>query len=265
MAEDFNIALLFALEREAKPWLKRSRATLQARLGRRSLWRAEHAEARILTAVIGSGEQHAREGARWVFDRSRPDLALVCGLAGALRPDLCVGDIVLGERVLDRSKTVAHEAPTEFFRFAESTALHWRRTIGITCEGAFGAMEEKLKLARAAGADWVDMESAIVLMEAGERGIPALAVRSIGDGVRRDLPLDFNAAFDPDRGAWPTGKILAQLVRRPWALPGLVRLQADTRRAAVRLADFLCAYLACLADRSFWDSAAERELYAEVT
>ncbi len=264
MADYLKVALLFALEREARPWLKRSRALLRATSDRRRLWWTVTARGEVAAGVIGPGERLAREGTRWVFNQFRPDVALVCGLAGALRPDLCVGDIVLAERLLDRRGAIVHRTRSEFLSLAERTGLPWRRTSGTTLERVLGRIEEKLELARESGADWVDMESAGVLSEAAERGIPAIAVRSISDGVRRELPIDFNAAFDPERG-WATGKILAQVARRPWSLPALVRLERESRRAAVRLAEYLSVYVTCLGECRFIASRAEKDLFAEVT
>lgn len=264
MADYLKVALLFALEREARPWLKRSRAVLRARSQLRSLWWTETARGEIAAGVIGPGETLGRKGAKWVFDQFRPDVALACGLAGALRPDLCVGDIVLGERILNRHGAISHQARSEFFSLAEQTGLHWRRTSGVTHERVTGRIEEKLELARESGADWVDMESAVVLGEAAERGIAAVAVRSISDGVRGGLPMDFNIAFDPERG-WAIGKIFLQVARRPWSLPALLHLERDSRHAAVKLAEYLSVYVGCLGACRFIESGAEEAMFAEVT
>ncbi len=265
MADSLRVALLFALEREARPWLKRSRAVLRAAWSDlRSLWCSESERGEIAAAVTGPGERLAREGASWVFDQCRPDVVLACGLSGALRPDLCVGDIVLGERVVDRRGVTLHQARSEFFSLAERTGLHWRRTNGVTYERVVGGIEQKLELAREAGADWVDMESAAVLKEAAQRGIPAITVRAISDGLRPGLPLDFNQAFDPERG-WVAARILAQVARRPWCLPALLHLERESRRAAVKLAEFLWIYVRCLGEHRSIENGAEKDMMAEVT
>ena len=264
MTDHLKIALLFALEREARPWAKASHARWLAKSGRWSLRVAETELAEVAAGVTGPGEKLGREGASWVFEQWLPDVALVCGLAGALRPDLCLGDIVLGERVVGRRGATSHQAKSEFISLAERTGLHWRRTTGVTLERVAGAIEEKLALAKETGADWVDMESSAVLAEAAERGIPAIAVRAVSDGLRPALTLDLNRAFDPERG-WIPSKILLQLARRPWRLPVLVLLERRSHYAAGRLAKFLARYLRCLGECRLFASGSEQDLMAEVT
>lgn len=264
MADCLKIALLFGLEREARPWVKASHARLRATSGLWSLWRTESESGEIAAGVTGPGEKLAREGVKWVFDQFRPGVALVCGLAGALRPDLCVGDIVLGQRVVGQGGVALPQARSEFLSLAERTGLHWRRTTGVTHQRVAGGIEEKLALAKETGADWVDMESSAVLFEAAERGIPAIAVRAVSDGLRPALPVDFNRAFDPERG-WLPWKILVQVARRPWCLLPLIRLERQSHHAAVRLAEFLSGYIRCLAECRFFESGAEQDMMAEVT
>jgi nucleoside phosphorylase len=95
-------------------------------------------------------------------------------------------------------------------------------------------------------ADAVEMESYPILEEARKWRVPALAIRVVGDAADADLPLDFNRAMKSS-GRLSLPRLLAQLARQPRRLPGLLRLSAESRRAATKLAAFLDSYLETLA------------------
>ena len=108
-----------------------------------------------------------------------------------------------------------------------------------------GRADEKQHLG--ASADAVEMESFGVLGAAQEKGIPAVAIRVISDTVDEDLPLDMNEVLT-DAGQVSIPRVLGQVVLHPGALPGLVRLGQNSKRAATALCEFLDRYVARLAE-----------------
>jgi hypothetical protein len=97
-------------------------------------------------------------------------------------------------------------------------------------------------------AEAVDMESYVILAEAARCGVPALAVRAVGDTADFDMPYDFAKARDA-RGQIRTAAILSQVLRKPSGLPALMKLSCDSRAASRRLAGFLDAFVGTMADR----------------
>jgi adenosylhomocysteine nucleosidase len=91
-------------------------------------------------------------------------------------------------------------------------------------------------------ADAVDMESTTILGESRNRGVPSIAIRAISDPVNVDLPLDRNRLLTAQGGV-SLVRAIGALARRPHAVPGLVRLSVEGRRAAVALSEFLDAYV----------------------
>jgi hypothetical protein len=92
------------------------------------------------------------------------------------------------------------------------------------------------------------MESFEVLAEAFVWIPEGVALRAISDAADEDLPLDFDTVVNED-GDLSVARLAGQIIRRPSAIPGLVRLGKRSEEAAKRLADFLDAYIAALASK----------------
>ncbi|MFZ0432486.1 MAG: hypothetical protein WAL86_07290, partial [Candidatus Acidiferrales bacterium] len=94
-------------------------------------------------------------------------------------------------------------------------------------------------------ADAVDMESFEVILESEAFGIRSVAIRAVSDTLNEDLPFDLNAVIAEGRVSVP--RVMSQLVRRPQALPALVRLGRRSSAAAEALAKFLDGYVQAIA------------------
>jgi hypothetical protein len=62
------------------------------------------------------------------------------------------------------------------------------------------------------------------------------------------LPLDFGQVVT-DKGELSVVRLAGQMLAKPSAIPGLIRLGKGSGEAARRLADFLDAYIAALAEK----------------
>jgi hypothetical protein len=88
----------------------------------------------------------------------------------------------------------------------------------------------------------VDMESFEIVKEALAWGARSVVVRAISDSAAEDLPIDFNRTLTKDKQV-SVAKVFVELLRNPFALPGLLRFGKQSRQAAERLANFLDAYV----------------------
>jgi len=143
------------------------------------------------------------------------------GFCGALDPALRVGDIVVGG-----DAEVASGAP-----FVRGEIFSVDR-VAVTAV-------EKRELRNRTGAVAVEMEAAAAKSKAAEWGVPFMCIRVVSDTAADDLPLDFNRFRDADGNFSRTRIALAAMARPFSAMPGLMELDRNCRRAAQALGDFL--------------------------
>ena len=154
------------------------------------------------------------------FEKQRRVEGIVStGFCGALDPGLDVGDIVVsGDGVA---------SPRSFVR-GEILSLD---RVAVTAA-------EKRDLRERTGAIAIEMESAAVAAKAREWGVPFRCIKAVSDTAAEDMPLDFNLYRD-SAGRFSRSRIALAAMRRPFtAIPALLRLDRNCRRAAEKLGEF---------------------------
>ncbi len=246
-----RILVTFALETEFAPW----RAMREFRAGK---WGGADAQlteiggAEVGVVLTGAGPRQAKlEISKAIGEEyDSTNLCLSSGLAGALRPQYQLGQILAARAVF--SERAANDPESNLIDSSESL-IGFAKDGGATvvdrfysAERAVGRADEKRHLG--ASADAVEMESFEILFKATAEGIPAVAVRAVSDTVDEDLPLDMNEIFS-DEGQVSIPRVLGQVARNPQSLPGLVRLGKNSRAASESLARFLDSYVGVLVQR----------------
>jgi adenosylhomocysteine nucleosidase len=210
-------------------------------------------DAEVVVVLTGIGPKHAAFTASNAIGAERESLnfCVSSGLAGALRPEYGIGQVLAARRVL--SERLHGDLPE---RVVESSAplLSFAEELGVTVAANFYTaghvvfrVDEKRHQAHTA--DAVEMESFEVLRQAAAHGIPAVAIRAISDVADEELPLDLNRVFD-DAGRVSFLGVMGEVARHPKSIPGLIRLGQRSRLAAESLAKFLDRYVAFVAERS---------------
>jgi adenosylhomocysteine nucleosidase len=143
------------------------------------------------------------------------------GFCGALDPALQVGGIVVwGDAAVGSSAPFVRGEIFSADRVAVTAA-------------------EKRELRNRTGAVAVEMEAAAVKSKAAEWGVPFMCIRVVSDIAADDLPLDFNRFRNAD-GNFSRTRIALTAMTRPFsAMPGLLELDRNCRRASRSLGDFL--------------------------
>jgi len=236
----FRVAVVFALPAEFAPWRRRhafrpagakTQQAFEAQIGT--------AQVRVVFSGIGAPVPDALEQTLFA---ARPDVVIVAGAAGGLKPQYRCGDVVVASRVKTpgSSRVVA----------ADARMLMLASPCGASVVDAFLTLDRMVlradeKAALGREADAVDMESFVVIDEAISRGIPAIAIRVIADAADEDLPLDFTWALRRD-GTISLWRAIGQAMSRPARWPRIVRAGLSYGRALEELAIFLDRFVAAL-------------------
>lgn len=150
---------------------------------------------------------------------------LSSGLAGALAPDLDVGDVVIGSACFGVDTTQS-ALPGQLARWLPEARL------GLIAAGdrATASADEKQLLYARTSALAVDMESHVAARVAARHGLPFAALRVISDTAAESLPPAALAGMQPD-GRVAIGPVIAALARDPRQLPILVRTARNADKA----------------------------------
>ncbi len=233
-----RILVTFAVEAEFAPWRK-VRQFVKQTDGSAEYFAARIGDANVNVVLTGVGGKSAwLETTRIVWDGD-VDICVSSGLAGALRREYQLGDILAAKEVqaISWNRVVASDA-----KLIQLAQEHGARAVGsfYSADRVIGSASEKRELGRVA--DAVEMESGEVLHEASVFGAKVIAIRGISDAVDEDLPLDFNRVMTP-AGEVSIPKVLGEVVRHPMSAPALVRFGKQSRMAAEKLGAFLDRYL----------------------
>jgi adenosylhomocysteine nucleosidase len=249
--EPMRIVVTFAMASEFAPW-RRVRGFQRKTVGSVEVFASSVTGAEITAVITGIGRERAGNAlvAALRSAASQVHACISAGLAGALRPECKVGDVVAARKVIGNLRNLAKtvgDRPCAPELVAAAEALGAKSVSGfLTLDHAVSKAEEKRELS--AVADVVEMESFDIMTTAHDYRIPAVAIRAISDGAGEDLPLDMNRVFLNGRVSTP--RVLGEVARHPGSIPGLVRLGRNSKKAAESLATFLDSYVKRLAMNS---------------
>jgi adenosylhomocysteine nucleosidase len=160
------------------------------------------------------------------------------GIAGALSPDIAVGDVVIAERVVTANEAFETDAK---WTARLAGALPDARIGAILGRGAIAESAEiKVTLRESTGADAVDMESHLAARAAMEHGVPFAALRVISDAADHSLPPAALVAMKPD-GSIALSRVLLSVLRQPSQVPALIRTGRESEKAFAVLEQCLAA------------------------
>jgi adenosylhomocysteine nucleosidase len=226
MVSKTKVAIVAALEREVWPLVRHWPVRRRSYEGKEFRF----FERDTMVAICGGiGAAPARRAAEAVIQLYQPELLISAGFAGALQPDVRVGDVLTPGRVIDSSDGSRTDTG-----FGEETLVSFDSVANV---------DQKAKLARAYVAQGVDMEATAVARAAAVHGVRFLACKAISD--TRDFHMPPVARFVAPDGEFHATKFAVHVALRPWLWAKAVQLGRNSRLAA----DKLCQALAELSER----------------
>jgi adenosylhomocysteine nucleosidase len=224
-----KIAIVAALERELHPLVKNWPASVVEHDGRDFTFY----ESKYAVAVCGGiGAEAARRAAEAAIVMYSPKVIVSAGIAGALVPELHVGETVFPARVIDAQDGSRHE--TAIKNAPVSNTALGRAVVVSTPQIASTA--QKQQLAKSYGAQAVDMEGAAVARAAMTHNLPFVAIKAISDEYDFELPEMSRFVRD---GQFQQLRFALHVAVRPWLWLRTLRLAQNTLVAS----ENLCAWL----------------------
>ena len=221
--------MVAALEREVHPLVKNWPRSIVEHEGRDLTFY----ESRYAVVVCGGiGAEAARRAAEAVIVKYSPGVILSVGIAGALVPELHIGETVFPALVIDAQDGSRHETAIKNAPVA-NTPLG--RAIIVSSQ-QIASTAQKQQLAKSYGAQVVDMESAAVARAAVTHNLPFVAIKSISDEYNFELP-----EIRPfiRGGQFQQRRFALHISVRPWLWLRIFRLARNTQMAS----ENLCAWL----------------------
>ena len=224
-----KIAIVAALERELHPLVRYWRRSTVEHEGRQFRF---YESSYAVVVCAGIGPEAGRRAAEAIIVKYAPEIIVSAGIAGALVPELTVGETIFPAAVIDtqdgsRQETAIRTSPVS------GTALG--RTI-VASAPQIAGLQQKERLAKSYGAHAVDMESAAVGRAAQAHNLPFLAIKSISDEYDFELPAIEKFIHDAQ---FQTARFAFYVALRPWLWLRVLRLAQNTRIAS----ENLCAWL----------------------
>jgi adenosylhomocysteine nucleosidase len=215
-----RIAIVAALEREVRLLVKGWRAVRSEREGRTFRFLQRDA---IVVVCGGIGMEAARRAAEAVIASHSPDLIYSAGFAGALTPEMKIGDVM---------------RPASIVNAGDGSGVTLDDGEGVLVTfGIIASPEQKKKLREAYGAQAVDMEAAAVAQAAEARGVKFAAIKVISDEFNFDFPSV--ERFVSAAGQFSGWKFAMWAAIRPWLWPRVTQLMRNSGRASRVLSEVL--------------------------
>lgn len=229
-----DIGIVCSLPLELEPFLKRCQRVLTYSGGDFTFKGGRYDGIRIAVVECGMGYARARRATEALIEGHSPSWLLSCGFAGALLPQMKVGQIVMANEIVDmhgQQFSIDLKAETN-----ESQGLYVGRV--LTADEIVRTIAEKQELHEKHQAIAVDMESLAVAQVARERRVRFMGVRAISDDMSADLPSEVLSVMGGS-GAVRVGAVIGALWKRPSSMKDMLKLRDHAEVAAKNLAAFL--------------------------
>ncbi len=212
------------------------------------LYRGKLKSRDTLLVQTGMGKERAENATQFVLDRYPVTAIISLGFAGALNPELRIGDLVVCATLHGQPGSGQEEKKLEplapdakLLSLASQgpgdRTTRFRPGIGVTVLQLNSSTQKMQGLSENFHADIVDMESYWIARIASAWRIPFIAIRSISDNIQSSVQ-PFDRILAPD-GELLWKKAVLCFLLHPWYLLNVFTLYRNTRPAKRNLAAFV--------------------------
>ena len=223
------IAITFALPAESSAIISRLRKKTRAFCDGEKIIYGKIDSRSVAIFHTGVGPKSCARKIDNLLRNERPEFLISSGFAGSAREDLQVGDLILAENfsnseLLSMARQLLAAQNPRVMRLFSSTSI-------------IDSVAERNGIARAHGADAVDMETEMIAQTCAAHEIRMLSLRVISDSAREPLPAPPHILFDIEQQRTDFAKLSWHLIKRPHAILRLVGFGRQIARAREVLTD----------------------------
>lgn len=229
------IAVTFALPVESRDFV--AKLAKRSSLSREGvdIIRGEIHGLPLAVVHTGVGGKVAHASIEAFLTRDQPDYLISAGLAGALDPELKLGDLLIAENYSSRELT---ESP--HLRL-EDASIYLAPI--VTAATIVESKADRDTLARKSGAAAVDMETEFIARACRARHVAMMSLRAISDTVAEPFPAPAKVLFDVEKQKTPVARLGLYLAMHPWAIGRLKNFGARIAEARHALTNALVSVL----------------------
>jgi len=213
-----------------------------------SVYRGQLKGKPCILVQTGIGRRRADKATQFVLERFPVTSLISIGFAGALTPDLKIGDVLACSTVRrasgfgkDEGEAEAYAADLNLLALASSgPAGAATRILAGTCvttPGVVSGARAKQELSREFQAQVVDMESYWIARVVSARRVPFIAIRSVSDTLQDDLRAIDHILDSEGRVLWK--RVVPYFLLHPHHLPSMFTAFRNMRRAERSLTAFI--------------------------
>ncbi len=232
-----TIGLIAAMKQESNALLRYIKDWKRAELGKFDCKAFKVGEHRCLLVTSGMGSRWASEATSALVEAYVPKILISFGIAGAVQPDLEIGDVVVSEAWCRLSDGVlGSNSPLASWPgivmksaafSASSRRVHLVTGTAVTSDGSLLPEAQLNEFKHPI----LEMETAGIAQMAAANGIPLLSLRAISDGPRAPIPFNLGEIMDEDANYRP-GAMFKAIIRHPGILLESRRMISNSRIAA---------------------------------
>ena len=203
---------------------------------------------KCLLVTSGMGFFRAKNATFTLLEASGLDLLVSFGIAGAVKPDLNIGDVIVGNNTcflnngyLDELIPLASLSNAAWESAHQVLRQDGKRLLPgtvITTSGSQKIQQGPDEIFRPV----LDMETAGIAQIARNKGISLISFRSISDGPKSPIPFTLETLFDENVNLQPV-KIFNMLIHHPKFIVQSIQVMKNSRIAANFVAKALIAVL----------------------
>jgi len=222
-----KIAIMGAMPEEIAPILERLDDVEEVNYAKNKYYKAKYKDVEVVVAYSKIGKVFSTLTASTMLQMFACDVLLFTGVAGAVNPELKIGDLVVASKLAQHDLditifghpygyvpggSVFVEADRDLIALSKAVAKEMDVDIkeGIIATGdQFIASEERKEfIAKTFGADALEMEGASVAVVCDALGVPFFILRSISDSA------DMDAGFNFEEFVESSAKISAEFLMK---------------------------------------------------